>query len=256
MRQSSLVVVANRLPLDDSAAPDGACEWRRSPGGLASALHAILQNTPATWVGWGGRTGPAPTLPDIGTLRLRPVPLTEEELRGYYEGFANATLWPLYHDAVEQPVFHRGWWETYRKVNRRFAEAAGEVAEQGAAIWVQDYHLQLVPEILRELRPDLLIGFFLHVPFPPPELFMQLPRRVELLRGMLGADLVGFQRAQAAHNLAQLAHALLDAKAADSAIIMDDGRVVRTGAFPVSIDVAEMQQLARRPDVVARSRQI
>jgi trehalose 6-phosphate synthase len=249
------VVVANRLPLDDNAAPDGACEWRRSPGGLAGALHAILQQTPATWVGWAGGIGPAPSLPDIGTLRLRPVPLTEDELRGYYEGVANSTLWPLYHDAVEPPVFDRGWWETYRAVNLRFAEAAAEVAEPGAAVWVQDYHLQLVPQMLRELRPDLLIGFFLHVPFPPPELFMQLPRRVELLRGMLGADLVGFQRPQAAHNVAQLATKLLGAAATDDQITLGD-RTVRTGAFPVSIDVAEMQALAARPDVVDRARQL
>src|SRR4029453_8130449 len=255
MRQSSLVVVANRLPLDDNAAPDGACEWRRSPGGLAGALHAILQQTPATWGGRAGGIGPAPALADIGTLRLRPVPLTEDELRGYYEGFANSTLWPLYHDAVEQPVFDRGWWETYQAVNQRFAEAAAEVAEPGAAVWVQDYHLQLVPAILRELRPDLLIGFFLHVPFPPPELFMQLPRRVELLRGMLGAALVGFQRPQAAHNVAQLATQLLGAQATDDAITIDD-RVVRTGAFPVSIDAAEMQALAAGPDVVNHARQL
>jgi trehalose 6-phosphate synthase len=255
MRQSSLVVVANRLPLDDNVAPDGACEWRRSPGGLASALHAILEGTPATWVGWGGGVGTALPLADIGTLRLRPVALTEDELRGYYEGFANTTLWPLYHDAVEQPVFDRGWWETYRAVNRRFAEAAAEVAEPGAAVWVQDYHLQLVPQMIRELRPDVLIGFFMHVPFPPPELFMQLPRRTELLRGMLGADLVGFQREQAAHNVAQLAGKLLGAKGADDAILFD-GRVVRTGAFPVSIDVTEMEALSARPYVLNQARQL
>ncbi len=256
MRQSSLVVVANRLPLDDSAAPDGACEWRRSPGGLAGALHGILQQTPATWVGWDGSLTPARELPDLGSLRLRPMTITEDELRGYYEGFANSTLWPLYHDGVERPVFDRGWWETYRAVNRRFAEAAAEVAEPGAAVWVQDYHLQLVPQLLRELRPDLLIGFFLHVPFPPPELFMQLPRRAELLAGMLGADLVGFQRPQAAHNVAQLAGKLLGARGADDAITMRDGRVVRTGAFPVSIDVAEMRALAARPYVLTKVDQL
>ena len=255
MRQSSLVVVANRLPLDDNVAPDGACEWRRSPGGLAGALHGILRDTPATWVGWGGSIGAARDLPDIGSLRLRPMAMSEDEQRGYYEGFANSTLWPLYHDAVEQPVFDRGWWETYRSVNRRFAEAAAEVAEPGAAVWVQDYHLQLVPQLLREMRPDLLIGFFLHVPFPPPELFMQLPRRLELLRGMLGADLVGFQRPQAAHNIAQLATKLLGAHGADAAIVLD-GRVVRTGAFPVSIDVAEMRSLAARPYVVNQARRL
>ncbi|MGK5684650.1 alpha,alpha-trehalose-phosphate synthase (UDP-forming) [Actinoplanes sp. URMC 104] len=255
MRQSSLVVVANRLPLDDNAAMDGACEWRRSPGGLSSALHAILEQTPATWVGWGGSIGGARELPDIGSLRLRPMALSEDEMRGYYEGFANSTLWPLYHDAVEQPVFDRGWWETYRTVNQRFAEAAAEVAEPGAAIWVQDYHLQLVPQLLRELRPDVRIGFFLHVPFPPPELFMQLPRRVELLRGMLGADLVGFQRPQAAHNVAQLATKLLGGHGGDEEIMLD-GRTIRTGAFPVSIDVAEMRSLSARPYVVNQARQL
>lgn len=252
MRQSSLVVVANRLPIDDSLAPDGACEWRRSPGGLVSALRPLLQHTPATWIGWAGGTGPAPVLPDVDGVRLHTVPLTPEDFRDHYEGFANATLWPLYHDAVEQPEHHRRWWEAYQRVNRRFAEAAAEVAEPGGVVWVQDYHLQLVPGLLRQLRPDLRIGFFLHVPFPPPELFMQLPRRAELLRGMLGADLVGFQRAQAAHNFAQLVAKVCGVPATDRQIEVD-GRTVRVGAFPVSIDTAEMAALAAQPDVVARA---
>ncbi|MEH1127560.1 alpha,alpha-trehalose-phosphate synthase (UDP-forming) [Micromonospora sp. CPCC 206061] len=255
MRQSSLVVVANRLPVDDTVAPDGACEWRRSPGGLVSALHPILQHAPAIWVGWAGGTDTAPTLPDIDGVRMRTVALSEDDVRQHYEGFANATLWPLYHDAVEQPVYHRRWWESYQRVNQRFAEAAAEAAEPGAVVWVQDYHLQLVPGMLRALRPDLLIGFFLHVPFPPPELFMQLPRRAELLLGMLGADLVGFQRAQAAHNFAQLAAKVLQVPATDRRIAVED-RVVRIGAFPVSIDMAEMEVLAARPDVVAHANQL
>ncbi|GIE84834.1 alpha,alpha-trehalose-phosphate synthase (UDP-forming) [Actinoplanes regularis] len=255
MRQSSLVVVSNRLPLDDSAARDGACEWRRSPGGLSGALHSILQQTPATWIGWAGEMDLAPRLPDLGSVRLRSVALSAEEQHGYYEGFANSTLWPLYHDAVQQPVFQREWWDTYRSVNQRFAEAAAEVAGRHAAVWVQDYHLQLVPTMLRELRPDLLIGFFMHVPFPPPELFMQLPRRVELVHGMLGADLIGFQREQAGHNLAQLARKLLGATATSDTIEVD-GRTVRTGAFPVSIDVDEMRALATRPDVVRQVKQL
>jgi trehalose 6-phosphate synthase len=255
MRQSSLVVVANRLPVDDSVARDGACEWRRSPGGLVSALHPILQHTPATWVGWAGGTGPAPALPDIDGVRMHTVALSAEDIRDHYEGFANATLWPLYHDSVEQPAYHRSWWEAYQRVNQRFAEAAAAAAEPGALVWIQDYHLQLVPGMLRALRPDLLIGFFLHVPFPPPELFMQLPRRAELMLGMLGADLVGFQRAQAAHNFAQLATKVLKVPATDRRIAIDD-RVVRIGAFPVSINMSEMESLAVRPDVVDRARQL
>ncbi|MET7470655.1 trehalose-6-phosphate synthase [Micromonospora sp. NPDC005686] len=255
MRQSPLVVVANRLPIDDSVAPDGAFEWRRSPGGLVSALHPLLRHTPATWVGWAGGTGPAPELPDVDGVRMHTVPLSTEDFRDHYEGFANATLWPLYHDAVEQPEYHRRWWEAYQRVNQRFAEAAAQVAESGGLVWVQDYHLQLVPGLLRELRPDLRIGFFLHVPFPPPELFMQLPRRAELLRGMLGADLVGFQRAQAAHNFAQLATKVLGLPATDRRIGVD-GRVVRVGAFPVAIDTAEMSALASRPEVAERARRL
>ncbi|MFG1777248.1 trehalose-6-phosphate synthase [Micromonospora sp. NPDC049051] len=252
MRQSSLVVVANRLPIDDSVAPDGACEWRRSPGGLVSALHPLLRHTPATWVGWAGGTGPAPALPDVDGVRMHTVALSTEDLRDHYEGFANATLWPLYHDSVEQPEYHRRWWEAYQRVNQRFAQATADVAEPGAVVWVQDYHLQLVPGLLRQLRPDLRIGFFLHVPFPPPELFMQLPRRAELLRGMLGADLIGFQRSQAAHNFAQLAVKVLGLPATDRRIAVDE-RVVRIGAFPVSIDTAEMAALAARPDVAERA---
>ena len=255
MRRSAFVVVAHRLPVDDSIAPDGACEWRRSPGGLVSALHPILRRSPGTWVGWAGQTGAARQVPDIDGVHMHSVPLSTEDIAEHYEGFANATLWPLYHDAVEQPVYHRRWWEAYQRINQRYAEAAAALAEPDAVVWVQDYHLQLVPGILRELRPDLTIGFFMHVPFPPPELFMQLPRRAELLRGMLGADLVGFQRAQAAHNFAQLCVKVLGLQASDRRIAFDD-RIVRVGAFPVSIDTADMESLAASRSVVARARQL
>jgi trehalose 6-phosphate synthase len=255
MRRNSIVVVANRLPIDETVAPDGVREWRRSPGGLVSALHPILRGIRATWIGWAGGTGPAPEVPDVDGVRLRAVPLSTEEFHQYYEGFANATLWPLYHDAVEQPVYHRRWWETYQRINRRFAEITAEIAERNALIWVHDYHLQLMPAMLRELRPDVRIGFFLHIPFPPAELFMQLPRRAELLRGLLGADLVGFQGRYGAQNFTQLANRLLGAQSRYPEIVID-GRVVRTGAFPISIDMAAMEELASRPDVVQRAAQI
>jgi trehalose 6-phosphate synthase len=255
MRRNSIVVVANRLPVDETVAPDGVREWRRSPGGLVSALHPILRDAQATWLGWTGATGPAPELPDVEGVQLRAVELSAEEFEEYYEGFANSTLWPLYHDSVEQPVYHRRWWESYQRVNRRFATATAEVAEPGALVWIQDYHLQLVPAMLRALRPDLRIGFFLHIPFPPAELFMQLPRRIELLRGLLGADLVGFQGRYGAQNFTQLAGRLLGAQARYPEIVID-GRVVRTGAFPISIDMADMEALATRADVIERAAQI
>jgi trehalose 6-phosphate synthase len=255
MREQPLVVVANRLPVDETISDSGTREWRRSPGGLVTALRPVLSGYGTTWVGWAGGTGPAPDLPAIDGVSMRGVPLSELEFEQYYEGFANATLWPLYHDAVEQPVFHRRWWESYQTVNRRFAAAAAEAAPPGAIVWVQDYHLQLVPALLRELRPDLRIGFFMHIPFPPPELFKQLPKRAELLRGLLGADLVGFQNSGGAHNFLRLAERLLGLRVRHQEIEFG-GRVVRVGAFPISIDVAEFERIALRPSVRQRAEQI
>ena len=206
--RSSFVVVANRLPVDEVSTPEGR-QWRRSPGGLVTALHPVLAEHQGTWVGWAGGTGAAPEPFDLEGIRLHPVPLSAEELERYYEGQSNATIWPLYHDAVETPAYKRRWREAYRLVNARFAEAAADVAAEGATVWVQDYQLQLVPAMLRELRPDLRIGFFLHIPFPPIELFMQMPFRTEILRGLLGADLVGFQQRLAAQNFVRLARHLL-----------------------------------------------
>ena len=200
MGRRSLLVVANRLPVDETVLPDGTTTWARSPGGLVSALHPVLRVRRGTWIGWSGAIDSAPYVPDLDGIRMRSVPLSDDDYRSYYEGYANSTLWPLYHDAVETPAFHRRWWEAYQRVNRRFAQVTADYAERDSVVWVQDYHLQLVPQLLRDLRPDLRIGFFMHIPFPPAELFMQLPRRAELLRGILGADLVGFQTAAGADN--------------------------------------------------------
>ncbi|GAA1800105.1 trehalose-6-phosphate synthase [Luedemannella flava] len=241
--------------MDETVAPDGVREWRRSPGGLVSALHPSLAHTQATWVGWTGALDAAPELPDLAGVRLRAVPLSKVDFEEYYEGFANSTLWPLYHDATEQPVYHRRWWESYQRVNRRFAEAAAEAAPPNATVWIHDYHLQLVPAMLRGLRPDVRIGFFMHIPFPPAELFMQLPRRNDLLYGLLGADLVGFQDQYGARNFTQLASRVLGLPVRHPEIEVN-GRVVRVGAFPNSIDMADMEALARRDEVVKRAAQI
>src|SRR3712207_4807433 len=138
-------------------------------------------------------------------MSLIPVPLSEEEVDRYYEGMSNASLWPLYHDVVEKPEYHRTWWDTYVQVNKRFAERTADVAAEGAIVWVHDYQLQLVPAMLRQRRPDLTIGFFLHIPFPPYELFTQLPWRSAIIEGLLGADLIGFQQPAAATNFVNLA---------------------------------------------------
>lgn len=261
MARRPLLVVANRLPVDEIVLADGTQGWTRSPGGLVSALHPVLRERQGTWVGWSGGLDSIPYVPDLDGIRMRSVPLSADDYEYYYEGYANSTLWPLYHDAVETPAFHRRWWEAYQRVNRRFAQCTADYAERGSVVWVQDYHLQLLPGLLRALRPDVRIGFFMHIPFPPSELFMQLPRRAELLRGLLGADLVGFQTTAGADNFARLCTRLLGASVSGSAAdggaqIEFDGRVIRTGAFPISIDVKEMDDLGRDPDVVRRAKEI
>jgi trehalose 6-phosphate synthase len=243
------VVVANRLPVD---AVDGG-GWKRSPGGLVTALHPTVRRQGGAWVGWTGSAGTAPEPFEFDDIHLHPVGLSADEVDQFYEGQSNATIWPLFHDAVEQPIYHRPWREAYETVNRRFADAAAALAADGATVWVHDYQLMLVPALLRRHRPDLRIGFFLHIPFPPVELFMQLPRRLDVMRGLLGADLVGFQRPLAAQNFLHLARLLLDLDQHEDRVTYE-GRTVTARAFPISIDVAEIEQLAADPQVQARSR--
>jgi trehalose 6-phosphate synthase len=196
----SFVVVANRLPGDRGRGPDGETEWLASPGGLVAALEPVVRDAKGAWVGWPGDAGPAPEEFDTDGMHLAGVGLSAAEMRHFYEGFCNATLWPLYHDVIAPPEFHRTWWEAYVTVNRRFARAAARQAARGATIWVHDYQLQLVPGMLRELRHDVRIGFFNHIPFPGYEIFAQLPWRRQIIEGLVGADLLGFQRQQDATN--------------------------------------------------------
>ncbi|MDX3002445.1 trehalose-6-phosphate synthase [Kribbella solani] len=251
--RSSFVVVANRLPVDRLEMPDGSTAWRRSPGGLVTALAPVMQSHQGAWIGWTGSADEKLDPFDNDGMHLVPVMLTAEDVQLYYEGFSNATLWPLYHDVIVAPEFHREWWESYVAVNRRFAEAAADAADDNADVWVHDYQLQLVPAMLRRLRPDVRIGFFLHIPFPPTELFAQMPWRRQILDGLMGADLVGFQRPGAASNFARLARNRMGLRTRGDRIHLPDDRIVRAKAFPISIDVGELEQLARQPETTARA---
>jgi trehalose 6-phosphate synthase len=252
--RSGFVVVANRLPVDEEITPVGR-RWRSSLGGLVTALHPVLAGREVTWVGWAGGAGDPPKPFDLDGIWLHPVPLSSDEIEQYYEGESNSTIWPLYHDAVEPPTFNRGWRDAYRAVNERFASAAADAAADRATVWVHDYQLQLVPAMLRALRPDLRIGFFLHIPFPPIELFMQMPQRAEILCGLLGADLVGFQQRLAAQNFVRLARHLLGLRYTGTSVDVE-GHTTRAAAFPISIDVKEMEVLAASLEVQTRARQI
>jgi trehalose 6-phosphate synthase len=252
----SFVVVANRLPVDRVEQPDGTADWRTSPGGLVTAFEPIMRSREGVWVGWHGAPDEQLEPFEIGDLGLVPVGLSTQDVEFYYEGFSNATLWPLYHDVVAHPTFHRDWWDAYVAVNQRFADRAAEVAEQGALVWVQDYQLQLVPQMLRAARPDLRIGFFLHIPFPPTELYQQLPWRDQLLEGLLGADLVGFQLPGGAQNFLRLVRQRLHYETRRDRIRTPGGRIVLTRAYPIAIDSAALSELAARPETQQRAAQI
>lgn len=256
-----LVVVANRLPVDLSDDEGREPVWRRSPGGLVTALEPVMQSTKGAWVGWSGATDIVSDSFDADGMRLIPVLLTEEEVALYYEGFSNGTLWPLYHDVIAPPEFHRHWWEVYRLVNQRFAVAASEQAAPGATVWVHDYQLQLVPSILRDLRPDVRIGFFNHIPFPPLEIFAQLPWRRQVIDGLLGADLVGFQRPGDAANFVRSVRRFCDVTTRGTMITRHTrsgtpDRHIRAAAFPISIDSHAFDRLARTPEVQRRAMEI
>jgi trehalose 6-phosphate synthase len=253
---ASFVVVANRLPVDRVEGPDGTADWRPSPGGLVTAFDPIMHRRRGAWVGWHGAADEELEPFEEDGLVLVPVPLSSEEVAEYYEGFSNATLWPLYHDAVATPQFHREWWDAYVTVNRRFAERTAKVAAEGAVVWVQDYHLQLVPQLLRRQRPDLRIGFFLHIPFPPTELFVQLPWRHQILEGLLGADLVGFQLPGGAHNFVRLVRQRLGLETLRDRITTADGRDVLARAYPIAIDAKSLNELAATEQAAERATQI
>lgn len=249
------VVAANRLPVDRVSRPDGETEWRRSPGGLVTAMDAVMRGRDGAWVGWAGDPGEAPEPFDDGGMHLHPVALSQQEIADYYEGQSNDTLWPVYHDVIVSPTFRRSWRAAYRAVNERFAQACVNVAAEGATVWVHDYQLQLVPEMLREMRPDLRIGWFNHIPFPAVELFAQLPGREEILKGLLGADFLGFQRTEDAGNFLRAVRQYLDLEVTDDVVHLGDRRV-RASAVPISIDSEGLREIADSDEVQARARQI
>lgn len=237
-----LIVVANRLPVSRCETTQ---EWTISPGGLVSALTPVVRRTGGTWVGWDGTEGDPSdgdeSKPFVAAgVRMRRVRLSGDDIEGYYRQFANGVLWPLFHDAVRAPAFSESAWRQYLLVNERFARVVADSAPADALVWLQDYHLLMVPVFLRQLRPDLATGLFLHIPAPPPSLFASLPWRDQIVESLGCLDLIGTQTTADAANLRQT----LGAQAAD-----DSGPIhapgVRVEAFPISIDSGSFLAKAR-----------
>ncbi|WP_309709818.1 trehalose-6-phosphate synthase [Pseudolysinimonas sp.] len=257
----AFVVVSNRLPVDRVVAEDGSASWKQSPGGLVTALEPVMRKTEGAWVGWIGQPEVELAPFTHSGLRIVPLALTGGEVELFYEGFSNDTIWPLYHDVIVPATYHRDWWDSYVAVNQRFADQAAAVADVGATVWVHDYQLQLVPRMLRLARPDLVIGFFNHIPFPAYGLYSQLPWRTQIIEGLLGADVIGFQRVSDAGNFSRAVRRLLGYPTRSPFIEVPatdelPARRVVARPFPISIDVVAFEELARSPAVQARATQI
>jgi trehalose 6-phosphate synthase/phosphatase len=241
--ESRLVVVSNRLPFTVKVSR-GRSRLEQSTGGLVAALEPVLRREGGTWVGWAG--GPLPPEAADAPYRIVSVSLSPAELRGYYHGFSNGALWPLYHSFPTRMEIDPDEWAVYEQVNRRFAQLAAAHAAPGALVWVHDYHLMRVAPALRRLRRDLRIAFFLHVPFPPADLFRVLPWDRELLRGVLACDLVGFHCAGYASNFLDCAEQLLGARVdREHGQVQHGQHTVKVAAFPLGIDFELFARRAR-----------
>ncbi|GAB2730950.1 alpha,alpha-trehalose-phosphate synthase (UDP-forming) [Nocardioides pakistanensis] len=256
MSDRDLVVVSNRLPLQ--RARKG---WELAAGGLVTALRPVVMLRRTVWVGWDGGDRRLPeTLPGTEAT-LAPVTLSRGDARDYYDGFANATLWPLFHDLVGTPAFDRSWWEAYVRANEAFATATLEAGRQlqDPVYWVHDYHLMLAPGMLRAKAPDAQVRFFLHIPWPAPELFSRLPWRAQILRGLLGADVLSFHTERYRKNFVRSCGRILEGEVTVRGKDIEyDGRLVRTIANPIAIDTEEFESTARSEaveDVLAQLRQ-
>lgn len=251
------ILVSNRLPVRWTR-EEGQLQMHSSEGGLATGLSAIFAQEDSMWIGWPGLVPEDAAEQQFIAKQLRknriaPVFLTDQQIKGYYEGFSNEILWPIFHYISTYSNYHADYWEHYLQVNKLFRDEILLHAKEGDTVWIHDYQLLLLPMLLREALPDLTIGFFLHIPFPSQELFRLIPWRDELLRGMLGADLLGFQTYNDVRHLSSAASRILGAHVHAGRLEFED-RTVLVESFPISIDYDRFATLAQS-EVVQEERQ-
>jgi len=254
-----LTIVSNRAPYEPKK-KSGKLTYERTVGGLVSVLDEVMCRRGGTWVAWGERvdsTNEVAIPPGDPKYLMRLVQLTDQEVRNYYQGFSNRVLWPLSHYFVERCHFNAEYWKAYEGVNRKFARTfAGDTRGENS-VWIHDFHLTLLPGFIREIRSNISIGFFWHIPFPSSPVFRVLPWREEVLRGLLGSDLVGFQLPiHADHFLQSVNEELKIPVDLESGRIEYEGRTVQVGAFPVGIDYKRWNALASEPDNQEKAAQI
>lgn len=237
-----LLLVSNRLPVTIEKRK-GEYQFRQSVGGLATGLRSVCHSYKTTWIGWCGLPRDRLDAKIIREIELRlmtevssfPLFLYKKDIQRYYHGFSNKTIWPLFHYFTEYVVYDKELWESYVRINHEFCEAILKIADKEDVIWVHDYHLMLLPQLLREQLPDTPIGFFLHIPFPSFEIFRLLPWRKEILKGLLGADLIGFHTYDYVRHFLSSVRRILGYEHTFGQISAGN-RIVKVDAFPLGID--------------------
>ena len=219
--------------------------------GLATGMKSVHSGGDSLWIGWSGLTdeeipeGMAPkidsALAEHGSSKVR---LNADEVEGFYFGFSNRTIWPLFHYFLEYSEFELESWNIYKSVNQKFADAILEKADEDDIIWIHDYQLMLVPQMVREKRPNISIGFFLHIPFPSYEIFRTLPWREEVLEGLLGSDLIGFHTYDYERHFLSSVRRLLGLEVSFNDIYQDD-RIIKVDSFPMGIDYKKFSDAAK-----------
>jgi trehalose 6-phosphate synthase/phosphatase len=253
-----VLIVSNRLPVTAKSTDDGEIRLERSVGGLATGLRTTHATSESWWIGWLGdlrldSKERHQVREQLGKMRASAVSLDAADAKIFYSRLSNGVLWPLAHDRLDRLPLHLEGWDSYERVNERFADAVAELWRPGDLVWVHDYHLMRLPALLRKRIPQARIGFFLHIPFPNPEIFLVLPARKWLVEGMLGADLVGFHtRRYRGHFTAAVRRLFGLEMDADSHLRYDD-RAVRLGIFPMGIDAKAFNDRAADPGVIMRS---
>jgi trehalose 6-phosphate synthase/phosphatase len=237
-----LVIISNRLPISIQKKPGSGIEYQRSAGGLATGLGSFYKNFESLWIGWPGivreglKSEETKLVKDtLKEEKCYPVFMGRKDIDRYYNGFCNRTIWPLFHYFPTYVKYDNEYWETYKKVNRIFFDTVAEVLQPDDMVWIHDYQLMLLPNLIREMYPEIAIGFFLHIPFPSYEMFRLLPWRNEILIGLLGSNLIGFHTYDYARHFQSSVRQLLGL---DSLLgqINVNGRIVKVDAFPMGID--------------------